>query len=223
MGSGIFARASEPKICYLCARTGADSKDHIVPQSMFRPPRPSNLVTLPAHILCQREFSNSEDYLRNVFAGMADDGSDPSVPGDVVTRAFARNAGLSRAVLTGLRYDEPVLSDGGIVVGTSPAFVFQPGLFYPALKKMLRALVYHDSGEFLLAGAEIQWRQYDCAIPDNVSPALENRCQKSLSYSGVFESGCVKGSEFRWWFLRFYRRFTFSALFPNQELVGSKS
>jgi hypothetical protein len=217
----VFSQINERKICYLCAQPGADSRDHIVPSSLFSPPRPSNLVTLPAHFACQSKFSKSEDYLRNILAGMADDGSDPSVPCEAVNKAFARNVGLSRGVLKGLRRAEPVLSPGGIHIGTSPAFIFTPELFFPALEKMIRALVYHDSGEFLPNGAKIQWRQYNCANPDELSPALESRSRKSLSCDRVFESGSIKGSEFRWWFVRFYKRFTFSALFPESVLVNT--
>ena len=55
----------DKNICYLCSLTGADTKDHIPPKSLFN--TGGQRLTLPAHQKCNSEFSEDEEYFRDVI------------------------------------------------------------------------------------------------------------------------------------------------------------
>ncbi len=136
--------------CYFCGGTPADSRDHVVPAGFFSPPLPQNMVTLPAHATCQGQYSGSEDYVRNILAGMAASGTAPNqAPGAAVTRAFQRNARLRTHIASGLIAAQDLYSNGGIYLGTSPALRFDPARFFPAPRKLVRALAFHHFGVIL--------------------------------------------------------------------------
>ena len=63
-------KATINQTCYICVQPCTDSKDHIVPTGFFPAPRPSSLVTLPAHFSCHNRLS--EDYARAVLAGTSE-------------------------------------------------------------------------------------------------------------------------------------------------------
>ncbi len=37
-------------------RPGADTRDHVIPESFFPTPKPNNLITLPAHYSCHNRL-----------------------------------------------------------------------------------------------------------------------------------------------------------------------
>ena len=51
-------------LCYLCGKP-ATTKDHLPPKTLFAPPRPSNLITLPSCTECNRAYALDEEYFRN--------------------------------------------------------------------------------------------------------------------------------------------------------------
>ena len=57
--------------CYICGDLGPDTRDHVIPDCFFIQPRPENLLTLPAHNACNACFSLSDEYARNILAGLA--------------------------------------------------------------------------------------------------------------------------------------------------------
>jgi hypothetical protein len=62
-----------PPVCYICGRDGADSRDHVIPYSFFKNPRPANILTLPAHYACHNNFD--EEYARVILSGLGSEGS----------------------------------------------------------------------------------------------------------------------------------------------------
>ena len=53
------------RLCYLCGKPGADSRDHVPPRGIFPRLPPGNLITVPAHKACNRAFSEDDETLRN--------------------------------------------------------------------------------------------------------------------------------------------------------------
>src|SRR5437773_1070705 len=107
------------------APPGADSRDHIVPTGFFPAPRPSNLVTLPAHFSCHNRLS--EDYARAILAGMS---------GTPVARRIMENVrrSLHRSDLGGMQLRRDLIrtlrpriefrSPAGLDLGSSPGVQF---------------------------------------------------------------------------------------------------
>ncbi len=196
----------EATLCYLCGQPKAESRDHIIATCFFAPPYPENMVTLPAHHSCQVKFSDSEDYLRIYLASLADDGSKPQVPGAVVTRAVKRNEPLRKQMAAGLLAAEEIYTEAGVYIGTAPAVRFDPAKFFPALRKIVRALIFREYGVVLApADDAFRWKIHD--RPDPKQSAVDNLLRHSypgLSYPGVFDSNFSSGTQHCWWFLRFY-------------------
>ncbi|MGC2760583.1 MAG: hypothetical protein WA206_04645, partial [Candidatus Binatus sp.] len=205
-------------LCYLCGRPKADSRDHVIATCFFSPPFPENLVTLPAHHVCQAKFSASEDYLRIYLASLADDGSNPQVPGAVVTRAIKRNEPLRKQIAAGLLAAEDIYTEAGVYIGTAPAVRFDPERFFPALRKIVRALVFREYGVVLKpADDAFRWKIHD--RPDPKQFATDNLLRHSyqgLSYPGVFDSKYSSGAQHCWWFLRFYQGTPISCLLLHE-------
>jgi hypothetical protein len=49
--------------CFLCGLPGADTRDHVVPKAFYTPPLPDDLITLPAHLACNRSTSKDEEWI----------------------------------------------------------------------------------------------------------------------------------------------------------------
>lgn len=54
-------------LCYLCAKQGADSEEHVVARCFFGGTATAHL-TLRAHKACNNRFSVAEEYVRNTLA-----------------------------------------------------------------------------------------------------------------------------------------------------------
>jgi len=55
------------RLCYLCGKAGADSRDHVPPRGIFPKLPRGNLITVPAHKACNEAFSEDDEALRNVI------------------------------------------------------------------------------------------------------------------------------------------------------------
>ena len=59
------------RLCYLCGKPGADTKDHIPPRGIF-PKFPSGqLITVPAHKECNNQFSKDDEWIRNFIIAVS--------------------------------------------------------------------------------------------------------------------------------------------------------
>lgn len=56
------------RVCYLCARPGADTKDHIPPRDIFPEKPTGQLITVPAHYNCNHCFHKEDELFRNLIA-----------------------------------------------------------------------------------------------------------------------------------------------------------
>lgn len=53
------------KLCYLCGKPGADTREHIPPRGIF-PKKPTGiLITVPAHRRCNHKFHKDDELFRN--------------------------------------------------------------------------------------------------------------------------------------------------------------
>src|SRR5262249_47729355 len=127
-----------PLTCYVCVEPGADTRDHIVPSGFFPPPRPSNLVTLPAHYSCHNRLS--EDYARAILAGASQTGVARRVMEEVrrsLRRSDLGGMKLRRDLIRTLIPRVELRSPEGLHLGSSPGVRFDPQRVYPCLQKMV--------------------------------------------------------------------------------------
>jgi hypothetical protein len=55
----------ENGVCYLCGNEGVDSRDHVPPKAVLPKKYRSegeDLITVPAHQRCNREWKNDDEY-----------------------------------------------------------------------------------------------------------------------------------------------------------------
>jgi hypothetical protein len=95
--------ANDSEICFICCKLGADTRDHVLPECFFVPPRPSNLLTLPAHYRCHNQ--TQEEYFRNIIALLGSENSNAAkmLWGGKVIRSIKRNHALQKSLRTSLR------------------------------------------------------------------------------------------------------------------------
>lgn len=55
------------RLCYLCGKEGADTKDHIPPRGIFPLKPKGQLMTVPAHRECNAKFQTDDELFRNII------------------------------------------------------------------------------------------------------------------------------------------------------------
>lgn len=110
--------------CAYCGAPNAGTMDHLPPVSMFPPPKPSNLISIPCCEQCRRGWSKDDEYFRlavvscaSLFPTPARDSVNEAVLRSMrreQSKKFARFIceSLTHALLT---------NNQGVVVGESPA------------------------------------------------------------------------------------------------------
>jgi hypothetical protein len=204
-------------VCYICTHAGADTRDHVVAKGFLPEPPPANLLTLPAHRACQNPLSSSENYVRNILAALADDGSLFSarrLPQRAANKAYRRDSKLRSEIAGGVHVVQ-FESPAGLSVGASAALKFDRERFYPSLNKIIRGLYYMETGAFLPADVEIRWGQPNGQLDAQLT-AVFGSSVKGFQYAGIFESRYFLGSELAIWFLTFYGRSRLHCVFPSR-------
>ena len=204
------AATRQPATCYICAQPGADMKDHLVPSGFFPPPRPSNLITLPAHYSCQNRLSG--DYARAILAGTSESRTARRVMEEVrrsLRRSDLGGMKLRRDLIQTLRPRIDIRSASGLHLGSSPGVQFDRSRVYPLLQKIVRGLYHHHTGRFLPTTAT--WGLNE--LPVGALEAVFAQSLLGLSYPAVFECRYVikadAGGELSLWWLRFYEGWFF--------------
>jgi len=213
--------------CYICGGAGPDTRDHVIPDCFFAEPRPKNLLTFPAHSACNASFSASDEYARNILAGL---GSESSAPAQTlwrgkIDRSIKGNRALRTHIAAALTPNADKYSAGGIYLGSAPGIRIDTKRFYPTLEKIVRGLHRLCAGGPMPNDATFRW-----FVQEPVHGLRLQFFQASracLGYPDVFDSrftlvnaeegGSVVGTV---WWLRFYDTVsiecatTFSAVYP---------
>lgn len=129
--------------CYLCG-SEATTRDHVPPKTLFAPPRPNNLITVPACLSCNTSYSRDEEYFRNNVVAVSNFTNAgevwemvrrsylrrPAIHSDLLGRTFPIRVGIS--ALTAIRFEKTRTNR--------------------VLEKIAKGLVYHHYGRRLPEG-----------------------------------------------------------------------
>jgi hypothetical protein len=63
----VSKQTKTKRLCYLCAKPGADTKDHIPPRDIFPVQPTGQLITVPAHYDCNHSFHKEDELFRNLI------------------------------------------------------------------------------------------------------------------------------------------------------------
>jgi len=196
-------------ICYICCNPGTDDKDHVIPKSFFTKPKPSNLLTFPAHHKCHAEMD--EEYLRVLAAGQGLEVSKAATDlwQTKIFRSVGRNIPFRSLIRSSILDDVPLFSNGGIYLGSTPiAIKFERSKIDPIIKKIVKGFYFYQTGALLCVDTKFAWQVVNEEPTGPMRQVLEGS-QRGLQYTDVFESAYAiveeAGLEVTAWWLLFYK------------------
>lgn len=148
-------RPKQLALCALCGERDAATKDHVPPRGIFCPPRPSNLIRVPACRPCDSGTSRLDERFR-VYLGLH------------VSRNTASGARLYEEARRSLRHNQRLLKE--VLASVRPAHLAtEHGVIYERgfrvlwdsnahdtiVEKTIRGLYYHHFNEILGARVKI--------------------------------------------------------------------
>src|SRR5271169_6826938 len=107
--------------CYLCGAL-ATTRDHIPPLGLFPEPRPSNLVTVPACLACNRGRSLDDEYFRlMVTAGSRDSPQSINLLHQRIIPHMRKKPALIMEFMKAVQKVD-IESKSGVYLGQAPVF-----------------------------------------------------------------------------------------------------
>jgi hypothetical protein len=227
MGSRELRKMKRISRCYICGELGPDTRDHVIPYGFFTEPRPSNLLTFPVHVACNRRLSLSDEYARNILAGLGSEKSPvaKALWAGKIDRSIKGSQGLRTQIARSLIPKADKYSARGIYLGSAPGIQINVERFYPTMEKIVRGLHRLNDGRSMPSDAAFRWFLQEPL--HGLRLQFFQRGRPSLAYAHVFDSrfALISGDDGRsivgtiWW-LRFFESTslecltTFSALYP---------
>jgi hypothetical protein len=143
--------------CTYCGEVRELTRDHVPPKGLFSRPRPSNLITVPACVECNRGASKDEEYCRLTLSLRAETANNPAaqrVSTEAVRSLFrGNNVGFLTSFASTLR-EVVVRTPQGLILGTAGTYEMDYGRVHRVLAKTIRGLYRHDFG---------------CCLPANIA------------------------------------------------------
>nr|VFK01373.1 MAG: hypothetical protein BECKLFY1418A_GA0070994_11444 [Candidatus Kentron sp. LFY] len=178
------------KTCYLCGEPGADSKDHLPPKSLLPPASNRYLrITVPAHSKCNSAESADEEYLRDLIVpeAMQFGYKDVEMSYEKVWRAWSREGGWARYqrflydhVIVEMRTPEGLYAGKAVGIRPEVERVQRVG------KKIVRGLIFHDSGAFITADSIVV-----APLPTRDVPATKARDAAEPYWRALSNPACI--------------------------------
>lgn len=142
--------------CVYCAAAPGITSDHVPPKSFFPRPRPSNPVTVPACLKCNRGAGKDEEYflatLMFTEAGVTEVGK--KLWNGRLRRMYEKNIGLRRRIARSIRRRD-VLTPAGIYLGRGMTVAYDARRLEAIAMKIVRGLYFHERSAPLDATAEV--------------------------------------------------------------------
>jgi hypothetical protein len=217
------------QLCIYCQKNPKETADHVPPKGIFKKPRPSNLITVPACLKCNSSFSVDDDYFLNIALdwGASESSDGKGVVGrrlSSMRRAEGRN--VWRPFFAKLEAVE-VCSPGGLFLANSFAFSLDIGRLIRTVNRIIRGLYFDVTKSLLPVGdytRAMLFSQYveknkedpEAIEPMRFIPGLPGRMIGDATFEFRF---CLldQDSFSSFWYLEFYRRFGFVGKTGGQD------
>jgi hypothetical protein len=141
--------------CIYCGATGKLTKDHVPPQNLFPAPRPSDLITVPACLPCNKSYELDDEYFRIAVVVPADPRRDPiaaSLWSEKVVRGTLRRSPALKSVILRSIARIDVRTPAGIYLGTTPTVRLDRKRLDRVARRIVTALHWHHYGHVPSAG-----------------------------------------------------------------------
>lgn len=143
----------KPELCVYCGAAGSVTADHVPPKNLFPPPRPSDLVTVPACRRCHSKTTSLDDeYFRNTISMRHDVADHPAVQMIMpsIWRGLERPQaiGLAKSLVSSISMTE-IFSRGGIYLGKRPAYAVDLSRLNRVAARVVRGMFFVLAGHRL--------------------------------------------------------------------------
>ena len=199
--------------CVYCGVEPGATNDHVPPDQMFPDPKPSDLITVPSCLGCNRSFQKDEDYFRGLF-GLTGAPIEQDAPEfwAKVGRGLQRSPALKRAIADSLRSGTIVNPDGE-EVGRWTKIEDNWHRVVNLIAKCIRGLYFFERSVALPPSIEIECSQCgDGPIDLGTLYSLTHHGKRG--WNGVFEyryGVATDDPTASAWILTFYWTFVYNA------------
>jgi hypothetical protein len=225
-------------LCIYCQKNPATTRDHVTLRGLYREPRPSNLITVPACGPCNSAFGSDDEYfLRLALDWGASESGDGRAAADNRMRSMQRKQGRGfwRPFFATLKPVE-VHSPGGIFLVNSLEFRLDTSRLQRTINRMIRGLYYHETKSCLPVGDYVRSLPYPHFI-EQYNNNSEAKAEMVVALGSLPAQFIGDAFAFRYaimdparqvslWNLMFYRRIEFVGTTGDQkdpEIWGSQS
>lgn len=196
------------ELCTYCD-SPATTRDHIPPKAIFPKPRPSNLITVPACVRCNGNWSALDEIFKlfvSLQAGM--EGISEKTLHDSVKRTVAHNKKLNRFLREKAKKVE-IRTPGGIILGDACGLPFPSKELKLMCERVIKGLFYHHKKYKIPNDSELS-----VYLPSDINEGvLELVKDSQLKIIGndrefIYCYGAANDHAFAsTWVLLFYKRF----------------
>jgi hypothetical protein len=153
--------------CAYCDRP-ASTRDHVPPESLFTPPRPINLITVPACGDCNQGASDDDEVFRNelsIMAGSFRESANAAERLEPTERAILRNKAMRQKMVHAAKPVERY-SMGGIYLGRGYAVPLNSEAHRRVLTRIVRGLYWHQTENSLGNDVHVELMRIDKTTPN---------------------------------------------------------
>ena len=131
-------------LCIYCQVNPATTNDHVPPKGLFKEPRPSNLITVPACFECNASFQKDDEYFLtialDIYASQTEDGAG-IVKKQLRSMRRRESRGKWKPLLNTLMPVE-LRSKAGLILGNSVAIRIDTNRLAKTVNRIIRGLYY---------------------------------------------------------------------------------
>lgn len=138
-----------------CAFCGSDenvTRDHVPPRNVFPPPRPNDLITVPACFKCNSATSKDDEYFRLKLCMSEQVGNNPDARNnrEIILRSFERDtaAGWKSSFISDFRTVQD-RTPAGLYLEKRLAYDVDLQRIFGIVEKTVRGLFFHETGRRL--------------------------------------------------------------------------
>jgi hypothetical protein len=134
----------EERSCVYCGSTAQLTREHVFPKNLFPPPKPKNLITVPACESCNKSYDQDDEYFRAYVVTPAFEETTGRKMWDekVFGSTLKRSPKLKKVLVDSLRRVE-IKSPGGIYLGDRHEIGFSRSRIDRIIEKSVRGLYQH--------------------------------------------------------------------------------